>query len=202
MNKDIKIEWQQMPPQSGKEAGEMRLFPRLTNNGVTDLETLSRQVAKRLPFTRGMVEGVFLDLVDEIMSELAQGKTVDLNGLGTLRLAVGTEGDVTVSTKNRSEMVVVKGVHFAASSDLVSGIGHPVFTTVEGNDIGVCPSVEALAGPVQEYLAAHGSITRKVFQEQFGLGKSVALERLAAFQKMGILRSEGKNQKTVYVSAK
>lgn len=193
------IEWQKMPPRRGGEGEqEERFFPRMKNSEVVNLETLCKKIAKRSSFSRGELLSAFLQVVDGIRAQLAAGNTVDISDLGTFRLALGTEGEVTASTRQRMNHIRVEGINFHASAEMLQGIGKPQFQDEPHGLTGDSFSVQDLIAPLTEYLQSNGSITRQTFQQLFGLPRSTAALRLQQLVEQGILQAEGANRSRSY----
>ena len=204
----IKIDWQQMPPRMGEangndtdKAGEGRLFPRVKDNGMVSFEELCQKAAKRFGCSDGTMEGTFTDLMDEVVQQLAEGKAVELKGLGTLSLTLTVGGDVTATTRRRMNKVQVKGVAFRASDELTSAVRNldPKFVWDADDVAQYAPKASDLVQPLQSYLDEHGSITRTAFMDLFHLKRTTAIDRLNELSRMGVIRREGFNRDSVYV---
>lgn len=194
----VKIEWQQMPPRKGDEVGEERCFPRMMDNGVTAFSELCEKAAKKGRLKPVTLKAAFTQLFDAMVEELQEGKAVTLKELGTLRLSIGTTQEVTTSTPNRNASVCVKGVNFQENKDLLKAIGQPDFCSLSPHSEPAAPKAEDLAAPLLQYLAEHGSISRRTFQSLFCLKEATAKVRLRQLVEQGIVRQVGRNRETVY----
>lgn len=74
------------------KTGERILYPRLAMVAQTSTEELVREIASGSSFTPGNVQGLLVQLYVEIAHQLAQGRSVKLDGIGvftaSLALAV------------------------------------------------------------------------------------------------------------------
>lgn len=194
----IEIEWQLMPPGRSEEGTDVRMFPRIVNSSVVDEMKLAKIMSEGDAYTRGQIKGVLTVLGDTIAKLLAEGKTVELPGLGTFKLSVGANGKVTLPNISASN-VEVRGINFQPADDLMERISKPDFRVVARGAAPVVPLVADMVLPLSEYLDAHGSITRTEFAGLFKLTRATACRRLRELQEMGVIKSEGYNKDTRYV---
>lgn len=195
----VKIEWQEMPPRKGQEGEESRLFPRMKDNGVLEFDTLCELAAKGSGLSEGTLYAAWFKLARTIAEELAKGKTVKLDDLGSLRLSIGTDAKVTCTTKQRKNKVKVQGVTFQPDGDLMKAIGKPDFEWQPDAALQHAPSAQELAEPLCTYLDEHGSITRAEFARVFRLKRTTAINRLHELACMDVIRQKGYNREAVYV---
>lgn len=188
-----------MPPRKGQEGEERRLFPRLKDNGVLDLGTLCELAAKGSAMSEGTLYAAWQTLAQAIAVQLAEGKTVRLNGLGSLRLSIGTNAEVTSTTKRRADKVQVQGVTFQPDADLMEAIGKPVFKWNPDATLQHAPSAQSLVEPLCAYLDEHVAITRADFARIFRLKRSTAADRLKELIRLGVIKPQGTNRNTLYV---
>lgn len=193
------IEWQKMPPRRGGEGKQdERLFPRMKNSEVVDLDAVCEKIAGASVFSRAELQAAFILVVDGIREQLAEGRTVDIRELGTFRLNLGTEGVVTTSTRQRMNRLRVEGINFRASSEMLQGIGKPHFKAETPARVSSSLSAQDLVAPLTDYFHSHDSITRQTLQQLFGLPHSTAALRLQQLIQMGILKAEGENRHRIY----
>lgn len=194
-----KIEWQEIPPRKGLEGEERRLFPRLKDNGVLDFDTLCELAAKGSAMSEGTLYAAWYTLAHAIAEQLAEGKAIKLNGLGSLRLSIGANAEVTSTTKRRADKVQVQGVTFQPDADLMKAIGKPVFKWAPDATLQHAPSALSLIEPLRAYLDEHATITRADFARIFRLKRSTAADRLKELIRLGVIKPQGTNRNTQYV---
>lgn len=194
----INIEWQALPTQNGDDDKLSQLYPRMSDNGVADFQFLCERIAKRGSHTRGTVISVVSNMVDVIAELLREGKTVDLEELGTFKLSIGTDAVVTPDMPYQKRKVIVRGVNFQPRKALMKTIGTPEFRTVPRNATPVAMTIDQLQHALLEYFKTHDDITRVQFEELCKLKRSTAYIRLKELVESGFLRKVGCNRETKY----
>lgn len=197
----IEIEWQVKPTDRGHEETAPRLFPRIANSKVIGEQELAEIIEKETPYTRGMAQAILEDISGIVANLLREGKTIDIPSLGTFRLSVGTDTEVTTSTEISARKAKVKGVNFLPSKELKIAVSSASFRTVARNAAPVAPSIRSIIPTLSEYLDTHDSITRAEFASLFGLKRATACRRLKDLADMGIIKSIGNNREARYTKA-
>lgn len=82
----VKIRLQQSKFKEENRGGKWHA--RTVSNGVSTIDDLADAIQESTSFTRGDVRGIVMALIDEIGFQLANGKTVALDGLGRFHLTV------------------------------------------------------------------------------------------------------------------
>lgn len=123
----INIEWQVKPPVKGKETGKPQMFPRITDSEIVSEQRLAELVASVGSLSRGHAKAAFSDLAEVMAELLAEGKTIDIPTIGTFKLSIGTDAAIHPDSDRRMQSVVVRGVNFQPSPDLMEAIGTPHF---------------------------------------------------------------------------
>lgn len=82
----VKIRLQQSKFKENNRGGKWHA--RTVSNGISTINDLSNAIQESTSFTRGDVRGIVVALIDEIGFQLANGKTVVLEGLGRFHLTV------------------------------------------------------------------------------------------------------------------
>ena len=67
---------------------ESRYFPRWKGIGKATKTQMAEEMARNSTFSKGEVEGIMTDFAQKICDELLNGKTVEVQGLGTFTLNV------------------------------------------------------------------------------------------------------------------
>lgn len=100
------------------EEGRHVLYPRLVLYGQRDSGYIARKLASATTFNPGEVTGLLQALADEIASQLAQGYSVKLEGIGnftaSLALSRGKERETgeADSTKRNAQSIEIGYIHF------------------------------------------------------------------------------------------
>ena len=115
----INIEWQVKPPVKGKETGKPQMFPRITDSEIVSEQRLAELVASVGSLSRGHAKAAFSDLAEVMAELLAEGKTIDIPTIGTFKLSIGTDAAIHPDSDRRMQSVVVRGVNFQSSPDLM-----------------------------------------------------------------------------------
>lgn len=139
------------------------------------------------------------DMVDVMKELLSEGKTIDLDELGTFKLSIGTDNHVTPDTPYQKRKVAIRGVNFQPCKLLMEAIGTPKFRTVPRNASPAVMTADQLQSALLEYFETHDSITRSKFQELYKLKRTTACDRLKELQDMGVIKSIGSGRERKYV---
>ena len=194
----IHIEWQTMPPRNNNEEGKHLLYPRLNDNGTINEHELCKKVAVRSALTEGALTNALSDIIEIIGKELREGKTIEISALGSFRLSIGTNAEITSTTQRRKDKIVVRGVNFLPSDILMETIGKPDFKwTDKGGRQAV--STEDIIPALIDYFNTNDSITRIEFEKLFKLKHSTALTRIKELMEQGVIKAIGHNRDTRYV---
>lgn len=195
----IDIEWQVKPPHDGEDESHQRLFPRIAKSEVIDEDALARIIEKSSPYSRGTVKALLNDIPAIMANLLREGKSISIPALGTFRLSIGTDSEVTQATASPARNVVARGVNFLPSKQFMQSIATPSFHTVARNATPKVPSAEQLFPSLTDYLSTHNSITRAEFASLFNLKRSTACARLKELVAIGVMKEIGCNKETRYV---
>ncbi len=194
----IKIKWQVKPPTQGSDEDKPQMFPRIADSEVVDTERLAELVAKRSSISTGAVVEILTDLPQVLAELLRDGKTIDISKLGSFKLSIGTDAQITPESKRRMRSVDVRGVNFQPDKELMEAIGKPKFQWSAGTGVVIAPTVSELIPQLEEYFKTHDCITRKVFEQTFGLKRATANYRLKELIDEGVIKSVGSGRDTVY----
>ncbi|MDR2473613.1 MAG: HU family DNA-binding protein [Tannerella sp.] len=95
-------------------------YPNAVNVGKLTVKDLAKEIAGRSSLTRGDIENVLSNFLDELPTFLKIGMSVQLGDFGTLRLNLSGEGAETPSAF-KSETITAK-VIFTPSTELKKGL--------------------------------------------------------------------------------
>ena len=195
----INIEWQVKPPVKGKETGKPQMFPRITDSEVVSEQRLAELVASVGSLSRGHAKAAFSDLAEVMAELLAEGKTIDIPTIGTFKLSIGTDAAIHPDSDRRMQSVVVRGVNFQPSPDLMEAIGTPHFLWQPTTGVAIAPAVSQFIPILTDYFKTHPSITRATFAQMFSLKRTTAYLRLKELEQMGVIQAVGRGKETKYI---
>ena len=194
----INIKWQTMPPQSHITENKPRLYPRLTENEIVDLQVLCEKVAKHGSYTKGTVKSIISDMIDIFAELLHEGKTIDIEEFGAFKLTIGSDKHITHDMPYNKRQVTIRGVNFQPHKAFMTAIGTPEFRTISRNTSPIVMSQDQIQEILCEYFKTHDSITRSEFEKLCKLKRATACIRLKKLVESGFLRKVGTNRETRY----
>jgi predicted histone-like DNA-binding protein len=102
-------------PQDRQERG--KYYANAVNAGKLSIKDLAKEIAGRSSLTRGDVENVLDNFIDELPTFLKLGLSVKLGNFGTIRLTVASEG---ANEPEEFKADLIKGVRviFTPSTEL------------------------------------------------------------------------------------
>lgn len=192
----VNIEWQVKPP--GKKGEQPQMYPRITDSEVVSEEQLAKLMAAHGTLSQGMALAALSDLAEVMAGLLGDGKVIDIPALGSFKLSIGSDAEIHPDSDGRMRSVVVRGVNFQPSSELMDGIGKPTFKWRSTTGVAIAPSVDQLVLKLAQYFQTHDSITRAEFERMFGLKRSTACDRLKKLEEAGVIQAVGHGPVTVY----
>lgn len=190
------------PPLTTNEGEKETLYADIVYNGTISAERLNRAVAKRTGFKEGVIDGILVELKDEMLEYLGMGYRVELGEFGFFSAKVKSR---LVEKKNdlRSESVSFNGVNFRASKSLREGVRGDLerkkyvdFNTSTEWD------KEKLKRFVLQYISEHGFINRTTYTKLTGRLKNTALSDLKSFAAEGIIKRVGYGNQMHFVAPK
>ena len=181
------------PALTTKEGETETMYADIVYSGTIPAERLIRGVAKRTGFKEGVIEGILMELKDDVLQYLGEGYRVELGEFGFFSAKVKASRLVANKNDIRSESVAFNGVNFRASKSMRVGIRGDLerrkcvdFNTSRkwGRD--------NLKKLVLQYIGEHGFITRATYTQLTGRLKNTALDDLKSFAAEGIIKREGR----------
>lgn len=188
------------PSLTTKEGETETMYADIVYNGTISAERLFRSVAKRTGFKEGVIDGILVELKNDVLQYLGEGYRVELGEFGFFSAKVKSR---LVANKNdiRSESVVFNGVNFRASKSMRVGIRGDLerrkcvdFNTSREWDR------ENLKKLVLQYIREHGFITRTTYTNLTGRLKNTALDDLKSFAAEGIIKREGRGNQMHFIA--
>lgn len=189
------------PALTTKEGETETMYADIVYSGTIPAERLIRGVAKRTGFKEGVIEGILMELKDDVLQYLGEGYRVELGEFGFFSAKVKASRLVANKNDIRSDSVAFNGVNFRASKSMRVGIRGDLerrkcvdFNTSRkwGRD--------NLKKLVLQYIGEHGFITRTTYTELTGRLKNTALDDLKSFAAEGIIKREGRGNQMHFIA--
>ena len=189
------------PALTTKEGETETMYADIVYSGTIPAERLIRGVAKRTGFKEGVIEGILIELKEDVLQYLGEGYRVELGEFGFFSAKVKASRLVANKNDIRSESVAFNGVNFRASKSMRVGIRGDLerrkcvdFNTSRKWDR------ENLKKLVLQYIGEHGFITRTTYTELTGRLKNTALDDLKSFAAEGIIKREGRGNQMYFIA--
>lgn len=190
------------PALTTKEGETETMYADIVYSGTIPAERLIRGVAKRTGFKEGVIEGILMELKEDVLQYLGEGYRVELGEFGFFSAKVKASRLVANKNDIRSESVAFNGVNFRASKSMRVGIRGDLerrkcvdFNTSRKWDR------EDLKKLVLQYIGEHGFITRTTYTELTGRLKNTALDDLKSFAAEGIIKREGRGNQMHFIAS-
>ena len=189
------------PALTTKEGETETMYADIVYSGTIPAERLIRGVAKRTGFKEGVIEGILMELKDDVLQYLGEGYRVELGEFGFFSAKVKASRLVANKNDIRSESVAFNGVNFRASKSMRVGIRGDLerrkcvdFNTSRkwGRD--------NLKKLVLQYIGEHGFIIRATYTQLTGRLKNTALDDLKSFAAEGIIKREGRGNQMHFIA--
>ena len=189
------------PALTTKEGETETMYADIVYSGTIPAERLIRGVAKRTGFKEGVIEGILMELKEDVLQYLGEGYRVELGEFGFFSAKVKASRLVANKNDIRSESVAFNGVNFRASKSMRVGIRGDLerrkcvdFNTSRKWDR------DNLKKLVLQYIGEHGFITRTTYTELTGRLKNTALDDLKSFAAEGIIKREGRGNQMHFIA--
>ena len=189
------------PALTTKEGETETMYADIVYSGTIPAERLIRGVAKRTGFKEGVIEGILMELKEDVLQYLGEGYRVELGEFGFFSAKVKASRLVANKNDIRSESVAFNGVNFRASKSMRVGIRGDLerrkcvdFNTSRkwGRD--------NLKKLVLQYIGEHGFITRATYTQLTERLKNTALDDLKSFAAEGIIKREGRGNQMHFIA--
>ena len=189
------------PALTTKEGETETMYADIVYSGTIPAERLIRGVAKRTGFKEGVIEGILIELKEDVLQYLGEGYRVELGEFGFFSAKVKASRLVANKNDLRSESVAFNGVNFRASKSMRVGIRGDLerrkcvdFNTSRKWDR------DNLKKLVLQYIGEHGFITRTTYTQLTGRLKNTALDDLKSFAAEGIIKREGRGNQMHFIA--
>ena len=189
------------PALTTKEGETETMYADIVYSGTIPAERLIRGVAKRTGFKEGVIEGILMELKDDVLQYLGEGYRVELGEFGFFSAKVKASRLVANKNDLRSESVAFNGVNFRASKSMRVGIRGDLERRKCVDFNTSCKwDRENLKKLVLQYIGEHGFITRTTYTELTGRLKNTALDDLKSFAAEGIIKREGRGNQMHFIA--
>ena len=189
------------PALTTKEGETETMYADIVYSGTIPAERLIRGVAKRTGFKEGVIEGILIELKEDVLQYLGEGYRVELGEFGFFSAKVKASRLVANKNDIRSESVAFNGVNFRASKSMRVGIRGDLERRKCVDFNTSCKwDRENLKKLVLQYIGEHGFITRTTYTELTGRLKNTALNDLKSFAAEGIIKREGRGNQMHFIA--
>ena len=189
------------PALTTKEGETETMYADIVYSGTIPAERLNRGVAKRTGFKEGVIEGILIELKEDVLQYLGEGYRVELGEFGFFSAKVKASRLVANKNDIRSESVAFNGVNFRASKSMRVGIRGDLERRKCVDFNTSCKwDRENLKKLVLQYIGEHGFITRTTYTELTGRLKNTALDDLKSFAAEGIIKREGRGNQMHFIA--
>lgn len=189
------------PALTTKEGETETMYVDIVYSGTIPAERLIRGVAKRTGFKEGVIEGILIELKEDVLQYLGEGYRVELGEFGFFSAKVKASRLVANKNDIRSESVAFNGVNFRASKSMRVGIRGDLERRKCVDFNTSCKwDRENLKKLVLQYIGEHGFITRTTYTELTGRLKNTALGDLKSFTAEGIIKREGRGNQMHFIA--
>lgn len=189
------------PALTTKEGETETMYADIVYSGTIPAERLIRGVAKRTGFKEGVIEGILMELKEDVLQYLGEGYRVELGEFGFFSAKVKASRLVANKNDIRSESVAFNGVNFRASKSMRVGIRGDLERRKCVDFNTSCKwDRENLKKLVLQYIGEHGFITRTTYTELTGRLKNTALDDLKSFAAEGIIKREGRGNQMYFIA--
>ena len=176
------------PQPKGDE--KVRYHARSVVTGKMTTRDLIQDIARRSAFKEGVVTGVLISLEEALKDALADGKSVQLDGIGAFRISAKSPS-VSDRHEINAKSIKLKGVVYKADSSLLKKLSDTKFSRTKYSKCSGEISEIEIDGLLVEYFKEHDYITTKEMQQLCKLSNATALRRLQARVKEGKLSHPG-----------
>ncbi len=190
--------------------GKRILFPRMRLRGQANLDEMTQKICEASSFTPGDVKGIVQALSEEIAREIADGKSVKIEGIGVFSPALGLREGAERETgeegdpRRNAASIHVKDIHFKADKNLLRQTDRQCAlerSTWKFRKSSTKYTPEERLRLAKEYLAAHQFLTVADYCQLTGLLRDAAareLRRWNADEASGI-ESKGSGTHKIYI---
>lgn len=190
------------PSLTTKEGEEEVLYPSIIYNGTITTKQLLKQLVACTGFKPGVVEGILMELVDQVGAYVGQGYRVELGEFGYFSGKIKSR---LVKDKKdiRSGSIQFNGVNFQASK-IFKNKARGTLERAKKQSFRSSSQLddEELKRRMLQYIDQNGFITRTTYTQLTGRLKNKALQDLKRFAEEGVIRKIGWRNQMHFVKNK
>ncbi len=195
----INYDWYQNPKTTENQDEAITLHPRIHYNGSTTTAEMRRYIQDSCSLTEGDVDAVLSAISYFVSGEMANGRSIHLDGIGYLSPVLGTTEKVTPQTKNKYLKVKLKSIRFRPDKTFLRRMGNVKISCIQQNDpLAKSFTDEEVEQTIRTYLAEYSLIQRRNLEELCNMSSSTARRHLNRLCKAGVLVNRGMHNQPLY----
>lgn len=185
------------PTPQPKGSDEVRYHARLVVDKHVSTDSIISQIASRCSLKEGDLAGALIELVKSLKSELMDGNTVQLKGLGSFRISAKSPA-VRTPNEIRAESIRFGGIVYTPDKDLLHDLKVTRFRRVAETHRSQTLSELEIDSLLAGHFENHSYITTRSMCALCGLRKATALRRLQTRVSEGRLTHPGYKRAPFY----
>lgn len=202
----ITIDWLPMPPKNINKEGDdtatnnaPRYYPRINHSQTLSDEDLFKYAESQNKRWDDYILRAAFDIVSEALAkQLCQGNAVSFPNLGTFRLQITTDQEVTASKRTQTKHVHITGIHFTPSKEFLIDIGTPQFRWQPDSPSASHPTDAQIMQKITEWFRSHDTITRQEISTLLSIKRTAATSLINRLIKQGHFTKSGSGHNTNY----
>jgi putative DNA-binding protein len=195
MNMAVPYDFFRTPQPKNKD--KVRYHARVVVRDTMETEDIARMIASRSTIKEGDVTGTLVELAKVLLTELPQGRSIHINGIGSFRVSAHSPS-VRTTKEIRAESIQFKGIVFTPEKKLMRKMGAVSFEKVTYSNRSNNISDIEIDARLTDFFADHDYITTAQMRGLCGLSYMTALRRLQTRVKDGRLTHPGHSRAPFY----
>lgn len=184
-----------------EDKDKVRYHARVVISDTVTTKDIARRIAQRCTIKEGDLIGAMVELARIIRSDIAEGRSVHLDEIGSFRISAQSPS-VRTTKEIRAENVKFKGIVFTPEKSLLRKLRATKFEKVSYSNRSADISEIEIDGKLTEYFRYNEYITTAQMRSLCGLSYSTALRRLQTRVKEGRLTHPGHLRAPFYYPVK
>jgi predicted histone-like DNA-binding protein len=177
-------------PVPGNSGREPRLHARAVTSGTITTGQIAESICQSSSATRGDVQLVVTQLVEETRKWLSLGYRVHIEGLGYLSVTLAAP-PVRTSREIRAESIRVKSVKLRPDMEMKQALAHFSIAKAQVKRHSKPHTSEEIDAGLQQYFASHPSMSSAGFLRLFAFTRTTGMRRLRQLVESGKLIKSG-----------
>lgn len=200
MENTIQFDLRRLPQLEGNN--EAVIVPVIPCPQSVKAETIIQRINHSCTVTPSDIKAVLEALAEVTASELANGHTVEIPEFGSLAVRIKSTGKIEdTSSRLNAFRLKISGITFRPKRALLKRIGSPRFhRTAMPHSERITPEREKVIDLLQDYFTQPNIryMTRAVFQQLTGLGRTEACRLLRELTEVKVLIKDGPRNCPIY----